>query len=138
MSFVGYFEDLSGNVVSQDRIFATSGDSLNMTRSLGDRSAARSIIATPSFSDAIVPDGSCARMVICSDGVWDNLTTDEVVKLARPREDIVECAHLLSEFATRTSNQAMKVLDDITVIVVDIGGSQIYNQKPMTACCAIQ
>ena len=41
MSFVGFYKDHSGQALSKQRIFSSSGESHGVSRSIGDRGAAR-------------------------------------------------------------------------------------------------
>ncbi len=71
LSFVGYFEDITGRTLSHDRVYSSTGESLNMTRSIGDKTAARSVIGTPSIRDYFFKEHCSARIVFASDGVWE-------------------------------------------------------------------
>ncbi|GMI28356.1 hypothetical protein TeGR_g1076 [Tetraparma gracilis] len=58
-----------------------TGASLAVTRSLGDPDGAKSCIAEPEFLRTEVKAGEEAVAVLCSDGVWDVLSSADVAKI---------------------------------------------------------
>ena len=67
----GILQEREGPGAEQARIFSSSGMSHGVSRSIGDLGAARGCVATPEISTHRILAGGSARIVVCSDGVWD-------------------------------------------------------------------
>jgi serine/threonine protein phosphatase PrpC len=106
---------------------------LNMCRSLGDESAhSIGVTCTPDVSTVAFLPGS--NLVICSDGVWDQMTKEEVAGHLATKMDTKEldCRYsaqrrvdLLSRSLVLQSkstwlNKQMADIDDITALVVEV------------------
>ena len=83
MSFVGCYVDAAGKSLSRERVFSSSGDSHGVSRSIGDRGAARACVSTPEINNVRIPSGKGARIVVASDGVWDCFASAAAMKKAR-------------------------------------------------------
>lgn len=101
VSFVGRFEDENGGPLSKPRLYSghETGSSLALTRSLGDATAARGVIAEPYIRDVLVAEDEHARVVVCSDGVWDVASSLKGAAVARGRADVKAAAERLVGWA---------------------------------------
>ena len=95
---------------------------LAMTRSIGDTLMSEyGVIPEPEVSHMQLNDDD-SFLVVASDGIWEFLTNDEVVRLvgkmrgerAKPRDT----AKVLVQEAVRRWRQRERVVDDITAVVV--------------------
>lgn len=123
VSFVGYYaEKETGRRMSNLRIYSSvGGASMNMTRSIGDTFAARGVICDPDVSSFFVARESAARFIVCSDGVWDVISStragDLVSRCTRPCDAVKR----LTSTAKGQRGYQGKTPDDITAVVVDVG-----------------
>jgi serine/threonine protein phosphatase PrpC len=125
-----------GSIIGPEAIFSRYNLSINMTRSMGDKYGPRSVIAVPDISVLTIPVGQFARFILCSDGVWDVVTTDEMRVLALDYENVSETAVTLCYDAqARRINRRMR-MDDITVIVVDVN-PELFPRRSLADCCAV-
>lgn len=139
MSFVGFYKDTHGYALSKQRIFSSSGESHGVSRSIGDRNAARGCVATPAIKTVAVAAGGVARIVVCSDGVWDCYTSAQVSKAISGINTVSGAAKSLCVKARHCRVYGGMALDDITVVVVDIGGSSPVGGEPRCGLgCVIQ
>ena len=70
--------------MSNPRLFGGRlGASTAMTRSIGDRNAARCCIAEPEIVTTLVPADEPARVIIASDGLWDAVSNSEAELASR-------------------------------------------------------
>ena len=104
------------------RIYSSvGGASMNMTRSIGDTFAARGVICDPDVSSFFVARESAARFIVCSDGVWDVISStragDLVSRCTRPCDAVKR----LTSTAKGQRGYQGKTPDDITAVVVDVG-----------------
>jgi len=122
--------------VSQDGkqrgpLFLVSGEngtSLAVTRSLGDFDAARSCIATPEFVTYNVNRGENSRIILCSDGVWDTLSSTQVSKRAS-QHNVTAASKRMALVAKERRFHNCLGRDDITVFVVDV-----FPSPPAVGC----
>lgn len=121
MSFVGYFKSDSGNAISKPRMFSSSGMSHGMSRSIGDRGSARAVVATPDVKTVTVPANGAARIVACSDGVWDCYSSEKAVQAIRRFQTVEGAAKRMCVFAREKRQYTGIAMDDISVVVVDVG-----------------
>ena len=98
-----------------------SGCSLAVTRSLGDSDAARCCISEPEIIRRKIPAGTAERIVICSDGVWDVMTSADVAERARSGSNPAAAAKKVALIAKERRSRGFFGRDDITVMVVDVG-----------------
>ena len=121
MSFVGFYKNDKGQALSKPRIFSSSGMSHGVSRSIGDRGAARGCVATPEITTHRVLQGGGARIVVCSDGVWDVFDSLKAMKAVKPCRSVDAAAKKLCVVAREKREFSGIALDDISTIVVDIG-----------------
>jgi serine/threonine protein phosphatase PrpC len=88
---------------------------LCVSRSIGDIDVGRVVIAAPHIRQVLVPSWGC-RVVICSDGVWDTLSTRSVLSAVQGRTCGSAC-HAVVQKCLRVKQGAL--LDDTTCCVVD-------------------
>lgn len=84
ISFVGRLQDRASGTYSSLRLFGGKrGYSTAITRSIGDRDAARCCIAEPEITTLVVEAHQRARVIACSDGVWDVHSNWEAFAVAK-------------------------------------------------------
>ena len=96
-----------------------NGTSLAVTRSLGDADAARCCISIPEIVTYRVKRGEDSRVIICSDGVWDTLSSFQVFKRALRRTPAAASKRISNIVKERRYNNGLG-RDDITVFIIDI------------------
>lgn len=121
MSFVGFYKNEKGQALSKPRIFSSSGMSHGVSRSIGDLGAARGCVATPEISTHRILAGGSARIVVCSDGVWDVFDSLKAMKTIRSSRAVDDAARKLCTVAREKREFSGISLDDISTIVVDVG-----------------
>ena len=121
MSFVGFYKNEKGQALSKPRIFSSSGMSHGVSRSIGDLGAARGCVATPEISTHRILAGGSARIVVCSDGVWDVFDSLKAMKTIRSSRAVDNAARKLCTVAREKREFSGISLDDISTIVVDVG-----------------
>lgn len=130
-SFIEQRKDHQGNAFGTPCIFAHDGGiSLQITRSIGDRDAARSVIATPEIKDIELEHSVYARIVLASDGVFDAVSSAAVAKFVRKYKDPQRAALKLVKYAKEKRLYSGKGIDDITAIVFDINPDQRVQTAP--------
>ena len=92
---------------------------LMMSRALGDRDA-KQAVPTPEIRCVFVGGGR-ARLVIASDGLWDELSPKAALKLANNSTTPQAAAKTLADDA-RKRGLRRNDTDDVAVVVVDLGG----------------
>jgi protein phosphatase 1L len=105
-------EGLGGRVISLD--MPRVQGMLAMSRALGDVSLKPFVTPEPRIAEGIL-GRSDDLAVIASDGLWDALTSEEAIKIARTGADPATAADLLRETALERGST-----DNITVIVLDL------------------
>ncbi len=141
-SFVARLRDPETGAMSNPRLFGGSvGASTAMTRSIGDRGAARCCIAEPEFTTQLVEPGQKARVIVASDGMWDVYADDESETISRgTRMDglrsSADAASLLAKRAQEDRSFDGLSPDDITIIVIDIHGGALPAAGD-GGCCAL-
>jgi serine/threonine protein phosphatase PrpC len=133
MSFVGYFKDEQGKALSKPRIYSSSGESHGVSRSIGDRGSARACVATPEIRTVVVPFGSGARFMACSDGVWDAFSSDKATRRVSRFVTPQGAAKRMCVYARERMEYRGMHADDITAVVVDIGANA-RGGDPQCAC----
>ena len=121
MSFVGFYKNEKGQALSKPRIFSSSGMSHGVSRSIGDLGAARGCVATPEISTHRILAGGSARIVVCSDGVWDVFDSLKAMKAISSCRTVDAAARKLCTAARHKREFSGIALDDISTIVVDVG-----------------
>jgi len=121
MSFVGYYKSETGTALSKPRIYSSTGESHGVSRSIGDRGSARACVATPEIRNVVVPAGSGARIMACSDGVWDAFTSEKAARKVARYVTPEGAAKRMCAFARERAEYRGMYADDITAVVVDVG-----------------
>ena len=112
-----------GEYVGPMRVFARGKDfpGLAMSRSFGDfQSKQYGVISEPTFVEYCL-DENCRYFVICSDGVWDFLDNDNVVKIGNRHYLNNNPEGFCLEILEKASYWWQKediVIDDITALIV--------------------
>jgi len=105
-------EALGGRVVSYD-VPRVQG-LLSMSRSLGDALLKPFVTAEPRIAEGVLGRENDIAIIAC-DGLWDVLTSEEAVAIARDAAGPSEAARLLQARAMEQGS-----MDNITVIVLDL------------------
>ena len=112
-----------GEYVGPMRVFAKGKDfpGLAMSRSFGDfQSKKYGVISEPTFVEYCL-DENCRYIVICSDGVWDFLDNDNVVKIGNKHYINNNPEGFCLEILEKASYWWQKediVIDDITALII--------------------
>ncbi|GBG34060.1 Protein phosphatase 1L [Hondaea fermentalgiana] len=129
-SFIGR-RHLNGVPVGPAVVFSHSGGvSLQVTRSIGDTYAARSVIAEPDIVSFSIPRGEYARFVLASDGIFEVLDTQDVARFVAKIGSPAKAAAKLAAHAKQKRLYGGMAPDDITAVVVDINPMMRRNFKP--------
>jgi serine/threonine protein phosphatase PrpC len=113
----------NGKFVGPMRVYAKGKDypGLAMSRSLGDFGGKEyGIICEPSFVEYSL-DESCKYIVLCSDGVWDFMDNENVMKVANKHYLNINPEGFCQEILDNASYWWEKediVIDDITALIV--------------------
>ena len=138
-SFIGFLKDSMGRQSRKPRIFSSSGESHGVSRSIGDKYAARGCVSTPEIKTAWVTAGSAARIVVCSDGVWDCFSSEQLCDAIRGYRTMTGAAKAVCSKAHSRRFYGGFSMDDISAIVVDIGGVSTVHGAPMCGGgCVVQ
>ncbi|MHB8111190.1 MAG: PP2C family serine/threonine-protein phosphatase [Syntrophorhabdaceae bacterium] len=89
---------------------------LAISRALGDKCLKPFVSPEPRIAQGILGAENDLAVLAC-DGVWDVLSPDAVIKIARSREDPQDAASAIAQKALEEGST-----DNITVIVVDLSG----------------
>ena len=133
MSFVGYYKNERGKALSKPRVFSSSGESHGVSRSIGDRGSARACVATPEIRTVVVPFGSGARIMACSDGVWDCFSSEKAARRVARFVSPQGAAKRVCVYARERAEYRGMYADDITAVVVDVGVND-RGGEPQCAC----
>lgn len=96
---------------------------LMMSRVIGDPDAPQAS-PFPEIRACLVFDGS-ARIVIASDGLWDELSGRAALKMAATKKQPTAAAQLLVSEARKRGNRRNDT-DDIVVVVVDVEKPELF------------
>lgn len=122
-SYVGRRE-INGREAGPLVVFAHSGGvSLQVSRSIGDALAARSVLPDPEIATVELPRGTPTRFVVASDGLWDVYSSEAAGKMIMEIPDPAVAARKLSLAARSKRTQMGRTIDDITVIIFDLNPS---------------
>ena len=122
-SYVGKRE-IHGREAGPLVVFAHSGGvSLQVSRSIGDALAARSVLPDPEIATFDIPKGTYTRFVAASDGLWDVYTSEAVGKMIYEIADPAVAARKLTLAAKAKRTQTGRTIDDITVVIFDLNPS---------------
>jgi len=107
-------EALGGKVISYD--VARVEGTLSMSRALGDAPLKPFVTAEPRIAEGVLGKENDVAVVAC-DGIWDVMTSEEAVALARSGTGPEDAARLLQTRALERGS-----MDNITVVVLDLRG----------------
>lgn len=96
---------------------------LAMSRAMGDFVAQScGVVPTPQVGELDLRSGEEQLLLLCSDGVWEFISTQEAIDLVQsfPRNKITEAAEALQDLARGRWEEHEAVVDDITVVIVDL------------------
>lgn len=119
-SFIGRRASPDGQLIGPVALFGVSNVSITMTRSIGDKYAARSCKCIPDITEVCVRSDEHARFIQASDGLWDVMTSQRAANLIRGVTDPVKASLLLAVKARSIREGRMMKIDDITVLVIDV------------------
>lgn len=103
---------------------------LAMSRSLGDKVAhTAGVSSEPEIFKLDLVEGEHCFLVSATDGLWEFMSTQEVVSMAASYENPTEAVKDLIKEAKARWLREEEVIDDTTVMVAFIGG---YRQSPAT------
>lgn len=123
-SYVGRRE-INGREAGPLVVFAHSGGvSLQVSRSIGDALAARSVLPDPEIATLELPRGVTTRFIIASDGLWDVYSSEAAGKMVMEIPDPAVAARKLALAARSKRTQMGRTIDDITVVVFDLNPSR--------------
>ena len=143
ISYVGFYKDTkTGQALSKERVFSSSGESHGVSRSIGDRGAARACVATPDFKNTILSASGGGRIVIASDGVWDCYSSQKAMATIKGVSKVDTAAKKMCVAAREKREYGGFSMDDISVIVVDVGkwkpSSGGEGKQPGGCSCVVQ
>jgi len=134
---VGRFRDeRTGELVGPLRVFAPNGMSTVVTRSIGDRDIASAVISDPECFHEIIPEDETLTAVICSDGVWDVMSNEDVAQIVNGIEGAQAMAKKISFRAAALRRTRGMRMDDITATCVIIHPQVPRFRTMTTACCS--
>lgn len=88
-----------------------------MSRSIGDIEAGREVLPIPHVRQVLLDDSFAdTRLILASDGLWDAMSKDLVLQLSSSRH----CCQQAATDLVRISSSNHQVIDDTSIIVVDI------------------
>ncbi|KAG2449516.1 hypothetical protein HYH02_005659 [Chlamydomonas schloesseri] len=87
---------------------------LCVSRSVGDLDAGPEVVPLPHIRQVLLPSNG-ARIIVCSDGVWDLMSLSKAVKLCRFKPASAATAALMGAVS-----RDLRLLDDASIIVVDM------------------
>jgi serine/threonine protein phosphatase PrpC len=90
-------------------------------------------VATPEIRTVVVPFGSGARFMACSDGVWDAFSSDKATRRVSRFVSPQGAAKRMCVYARERTEYRGMHADDITAVVVDIGANA-RGGDPQCAC----
>lgn len=137
MSFIGYYKTEEGKPLSNPRIYSSTGESHGVSRSIGDRGSARACVATPEIRTIVVPTGSGARIMACSDGVWDSFTSQKAARKIARFITPEGAAKRMCVYAREKAEYSGQYADDITAVVLDVGVNEKANAEPGCVACVV-
>ena len=133
---VGRFRDeRTGELVGPLRLFAPNGASTVVTRSIGDRDIASAVISDPQCFHEVVPEDETLTVVICSDGVWDVMSNEDVALIVNGISKPESMAKKIAfRAATLRRSKGMR-MDDITVTCIIVHPDVPRFRTGNTSCC---
>ncbi|KAG2431718.1 hypothetical protein HXX76_009215 [Chlamydomonas incerta] len=98
---------------------------LCVSRSVGDLDAGPEVVPLPHIRQVLLPSNG-ARIIVCSDGVWDLMSLSKAVKLCRFKPASAATAALMGAVSRDlrllkpSYSGKVVILDDASIIVVDM------------------
>ena len=116
--------DENGEKTGPFRVYIKDMDQpgLAMSRSFGDKKAKScGVIPYPDIIECNLNNNDFKYMVICSDGVWEFLSNEEVMKIGNKyyaKNNMTEFCNELLKQATKIWENEENYMDDITIVTV--------------------
>ena len=126
-------------VAIDDDPFSKHHKDLMMSRSIGDWTKCAWVLPHPQTLEFDVSAGEHKRVVLATDGLWDIMSHQEVMAVARDTPSIDEVAEILMSKARieyLENRRLDKMGDDTTVMVIDLNPSNLAFEARRT-CCVI-
>jgi serine/threonine protein phosphatase PrpC len=114
------FKSADGQFMGPQRVWLADRDvpGLAMTRSFGDMVATSvGVVSTPEIWEKKI-SGSDRFLVLASDGVWEFISSEEVVKIVSKCEKPEEACRILEQESRQRWKKEEGVIDDITSLVI--------------------
>ena len=125
-------KNAAGEKVGPVALTSRQGVSIMMTRSIGDRNAARTCVCVPDFYKIIIPKGEYARVLLGSDGMWDVMPNTMAASYSLKQKELQQASQFVVYRARELREEAPMRIDDITCIVIDINTPDIQTQNTAT------
>lgn len=126
-------------VAIDDDPFSKHHKDLMMSRSIGDWTKCAWVLPHPQTLEFDVSAGEHKRVVLATDGLWDIMSHQEVMAVARDTPSVDEVAEILMSKARieyLENRRLDKMGDDTTVMVIDLNPSNLAFEARRT-CCVI-
>eukprot|EP01024_Parvocaulis_polyphysoides_P003900 TRINITY_DN11015_c0_g3_i1.p1 TRINITY_DN11015_c0_g3~~TRINITY_DN11015_c0_g3_i1.p1 ORF type:complete len:491 (-),score=32.70 TRINITY_DN11015_c0_g3_i1:623-1942(-) len=99
---------------------------LALSRSMGDEMCKPHVVSDPHITQIILPEDSKAKIIMASDGLWDDLSNKEVAKISQKTK--------LSALPQRLIRKSIKacgggLLDDTSVMAISFKANQTEKNK---------
>ena len=95
---------------------------LAMSRSFGDKKAKScGVIPYPDIIEFNLSNNDCKYMVLCSDGVWEFISNEEVMEIGNKyynKNNINDFCNELLKRSTEIWESEENYMDDITIVIV--------------------
>jgi serine/threonine protein phosphatase PrpC len=120
LSYVASRSNASGTVKGPLALFSRHDVSTTMTRSVGDRHAARTCVCTPDITKLTVRPQEYARFILASDGLWDVMSSSKAQSIVQNVINPADASRVLVRKVRMLRQEEGLRMDDITCVVVDI------------------
>lgn len=130
-------------VATDDDPFSPHHKDLMMSRSICDWTKCAWVLPHPQLLDFTVAAGEHKRVILASDGLWDVISPEDAVIIARDSPSVDAAAELLMRRAKDeylTKRGLAKMGDDTTVMVIDLNPSNVMfaaRGGRGTGCCVV-
>jgi len=117
-------KDEDGEKIGPYRVYIKDKDQpgLAMSRSFGDKKAKScGVIPYPDIIEYSLFNNDCKYMVLCSDGVWEFISNEEVMEIGNKyyyKNNINDFCNELLKKSTEIWESEENYMDDITIVVV--------------------
>lgn len=120
----------NGQPVGPNCVFShTGGVSLQVTRSIGDAYAARSIISQPDICHFSIPEDEYSRFILGSDGLFECISIEEIAKFVSKIQNPEKAASKLANVASNKRLYSGMSTDDITIMIIDVNPEKRIPKK---------